>query len=44
MVEPIMGVPYWDPAVAIEPEDVTIGFSTACRCASAERESTIRSS
>ena len=25
-VEPIMGVPFWDPAVTIEPEDVTIGF------------------
>ncbi len=25
-VEPIMGVKFWDPAVAIEPEDVTIGF------------------
>jgi argininosuccinate synthase len=25
-VEPIMGVRFWDPAVAIEPEDVTIGF------------------
>jgi argininosuccinate synthase len=25
-VEPIMGVRFWDPAVAIEPEDVTIRF------------------
>ncbi|MCL1801211.1 MAG: argininosuccinate synthase [Promicromonosporaceae bacterium] len=25
-VEPIMGVKFWDPAVSIEPEDVTIGF------------------
>lgn len=25
-VEPIMGVKFWDPAVAIEPEDVTVGF------------------
>ncbi len=25
-VEPIMGVKFWDPAVAIEPEDVTIRF------------------
>ncbi|WP_210443102.1 argininosuccinate synthase [Nocardioides sp. SYSU D00065] len=25
-VEPIMGVKFWDPSVAIEPEDVTIGF------------------
>ena len=25
-VEPIMGVRFWDPAVAIEQEDVTIGF------------------
>ena len=25
-VEPIMGVRFWDPAVAIETEDVTIGF------------------
>ncbi len=25
-VEPIMGVKFWDPAVAIETEDVTIGF------------------
>src|SRR5688500_3632565 len=25
-VEPIMGVRFWDPAVAIEAEDVTIGF------------------
>ncbi|MCD2186412.1 argininosuccinate synthase [Actinomycetospora soli] len=26
VVEPIMGVRFWDPAVAIEPEDVTITF------------------
>src|ERR687897_1994106 len=26
LVEPIMGVRFWDPAVEIEPEDVTIGF------------------
>ena len=26
IVEPIMGVRFWDPAVAIETEDVTIGF------------------
>jgi argininosuccinate synthase len=26
IVEPIMGVRFWDPAVAIEPEDVTIRF------------------
>ncbi|WP_448618768.1 argininosuccinate synthase [Geodermatophilus sp. URMC 65] len=26
IVEPIMGVRFWDPAVDIEPEDVTIGF------------------
>jgi argininosuccinate synthase len=26
IVEPIMGVRFWDPSVAIEPEDVTIGF------------------
>ncbi len=26
IVEPIMGVKFWDPAVAIEPEDVTIRF------------------
>ncbi len=26
VVEPIMGVKFWDPAVAIETEDVTIGF------------------
>ncbi|MFC5065926.1 argininosuccinate synthase [Actinomycetospora atypica] len=26
IVDPIMGVRFWDPAVAIEPEDVTIGF------------------
>ncbi|WP_199425170.1 argininosuccinate synthase [Actinotalea solisilvae] len=26
LVEPIMGVRFWDPAVAIETEDVTIGF------------------
>ncbi|HET9173105.1 MAG TPA: argininosuccinate synthase [Actinospica sp.] len=26
IVEPIMGVRFWDPAVAIESEDVTIGF------------------
>ena len=25
-VTPIMGVPFWDPAVEIAPEDVTIGF------------------
>jgi argininosuccinate synthase len=25
-VEPIMGVKFWDPSVAIEPEDVTIAF------------------
>ncbi len=25
-VEPIMGVKFWDPAVAIETEDVTVGF------------------
>jgi argininosuccinate synthase len=25
-VEPIMGVPFWDPTVEIDPEDVTIGF------------------
>ncbi len=25
-VEPIMGVKFWDPAVAIEPEDVTVTF------------------
>ncbi|GAB2582278.1 argininosuccinate synthase [Streptomyces capparidis] len=25
-VEPIMGVRFWDPAVEIDPEDVTIGF------------------
>ncbi len=25
-VQPIMGVRFWDPAVEIEPEDVTIGF------------------
>ncbi|MEZ5086393.1 MAG: argininosuccinate synthase [Tessaracoccus sp.] len=25
-VEPIMGVKYWDPAVAIETEDITVGF------------------
>jgi argininosuccinate synthase len=25
-VEPIMGVRFWDPAVAIEPEDVTVDF------------------
>jgi argininosuccinate synthase len=25
-VEPIMGVRFWDPAVDVEPEDVTIGF------------------
>ncbi|HYH34195.1 MAG TPA: argininosuccinate synthase [Nocardioides sp.] len=25
-VEPIMGVKFWDPAVAIEPEDVTVAF------------------
>ena len=27
IVEPIMGVRFWDPAVQIEPEDVTIGFA-----------------
>ncbi|MBA2281360.1 MAG: argininosuccinate synthase [Actinomycetota bacterium] len=27
-VEPIMGVRFWDPAVAIEPEDVTIRFES----------------
>ncbi len=26
IVEPIMGVAFWDPAVEIEPEEVTIGF------------------
>ncbi|MEJ2870010.1 argininosuccinate synthase [Actinomycetospora sp. OC33-EN08] len=26
VVEPIMGVRFWDPSVAIEPEDVTISF------------------
>ena len=26
IVEPIMGVRFWDPAVEIDPEDVTIGF------------------
>ncbi len=26
IVDPIMGVRFWDPAVAIAPEDVTIGF------------------
>src|SRR3712207_6366658 len=26
IVQPIMGVRFWDPAVDIEPEDVTIGF------------------
>ncbi len=26
-VEPIMGVPFWDPAVAIDAEDVTVQFS-----------------
>jgi argininosuccinate synthase len=26
LVTPIMGVRFWDPAVAIEPEDVTVGF------------------
>ncbi|MGN6780445.1 MAG: argininosuccinate synthase [Marmoricola sp.] len=26
-VDPIMGVRFWDPAVGIEPEDVTIGFA-----------------
>ncbi len=26
IVEPIMGVPFWDPAVRIDSEDVTIGF------------------
>ena len=26
IVEPIMGVRFWDPAVTIAPEDVTIGF------------------
>jgi len=26
IVEPIMGVRFWDPAVEIEPEDVTVGF------------------
>ena len=26
IVAPIMGVPHWDPAVAIETEDVTVGF------------------
>jgi argininosuccinate synthase len=26
IVQPIMGVRFWDPAVEIEPEDVTIGF------------------
>ncbi|MDQ2624703.1 MAG: argininosuccinate synthase, partial [Actinomycetota bacterium] len=28
VVEPIMGVRFWDPAVAIEPEDVTIAFES----------------
>jgi argininosuccinate synthase len=27
IVEPIMGVRFWDPAVAIEPEEVTVGFA-----------------
>ena len=27
IVEPIMGVAHWDPAVAIEPEEVTLGFA-----------------
>jgi argininosuccinate synthase len=26
IVDPIMGVPFWDPSVVIEPEDVTIRF------------------
>ncbi len=26
-VQPIMGVRFWDPAVLIEPEDVTVGFA-----------------
>ena len=26
LVEPIMGVRFWDPAVAVEAEDVTVGF------------------
>ena len=26
LVEPIMGVRFWDPDVAIDPEDVTVGF------------------
>ena len=33
IVEPIMGVAHWDPAVAIEPEVVTVGFEPACRSA-----------
>ena len=31
IVEPIMGVRFWDPAVAIDPEDVTIRFEAAGR-------------
>jgi argininosuccinate synthase len=27
-VEPIMGVRFWDPAIAIEPEDVTVRFAS----------------
>src|SRR5690348_16697597 len=27
IVDPIMGVPFWDPYVEIDPEDVTIGFA-----------------
>src|SRR5690625_7197547 len=30
-VEPIMGVKFWDPAVAIETEDVTIAFEQGHR-------------
>ena len=44
IVEPIMGVAHWDPAVAIEPEVVTIAFEQRPAGRDRRRESTIRSS
>ena len=44
IVEPIMGVAHWNPAVAIEPEAVTIEFAAACRWRSQGGRSPIPSS
>ena len=44
IVEPIMGVAHWDPAVEIEPEVVTIAFERGLPVAIDGDESATRSS